>query len=278
MPRVPTPVFSLGELLTLLDVEHVPLVSAPFPAELEGISRELSFAMSAPHLLPPRGARLSATPILCSVRIDDFRAAGSATWKHVHDYIIGYLADTLTKVPRGEGLPAYRTYKGHGVTVGFVHTPPSSGGALFIELVVIRDESPAQTIARAFGVELPSASALDRNWRDVATTREMHVEAAVVGDEVWMRTNARYGAAQSDASRCASWVRFWLRLWESYIDGAMSLSSVTDRTLAEGERATRHPVGRASVVTIEVGGERRRDQFEVHMPRVWLGDRAVDLR
>lgn len=113
-------------------------------------------------------------------------------------------------------------------------------------------------------------SALDRNWRDVATTREIHVEAALVGDEVWLRTNARYVGTQSDASRCAGWVRSWLRLWESYDEGAMSLRSVENRPLGEAERATRHPVGRVSVVTLEEGGERRRDLFEVHMPREWF--------
>jgi len=214
----------------------------------------------------------SVTPILGRVRIDDFRAAGSTTWQHVHDYIVGYLSDTLSKVPRAEGLPSYRTYQGHGVTVGFTYTPPSApSGKPAIDLVVIRDEPPAQTIGRAFGVELPVASSLDRNWSDVATTLETHVQTAAVADEVWMRTNANYTATQSDASRCASWVRSWLRLWESYEEGAMRIPSVEGRTLARAESATRHPVRSASVVTIEVGGERRRDQFEVHMPISLVG-------
>jgi hypothetical protein len=258
--------FSFSELLTLLDVDDVPRLAAPFPAELEGCSKNVSFTMSAPHLLPPRSGSLSVSSIVARLSIGDFRAGGSATWQHAHDYIVGYLDDTLRKVPRGEGLPWYRTYKGHGVTVGFTYVPQDERS---IDVVVTRDEPFARTLLRAFGVErLPSE--LDRNWSDVVTTREMHVEAAAVGEEVWLRTNARYVGTQSDASRCAWAVRFWLNLWETYDEGAMSLRAVEGRTLAEAERATRHPMRKESVVTIEMGGERRRDQFEIHMPRRWL--------
>ena len=267
--------FSIGELLTLLDVQDVPSVDAGFPAALESVDRALTFTMPGSRMDAPSAARLEVTPILCRVQIDDFGVAGSATWQHMHDYIDGYLADTLSKVSRGDGLPGFRTYKGRGTTVGYAHGKPGRGDRGWMQLVVMRDEAPAMTIARAFGIALPPLSALTRDWRDVASTRAIRVDAAATDSAVWLRATAPHGPTLSDAGRCSLWMWTWASAWLTNAVGAVALSSVDDRPLGEGERATRYPLGKDSIIAIKLEGERARDRYEVHMPRRWCAELSL---
>ena len=267
--------FSFSELLILLDVDGVPPMTAPFPTleEVAPLVGELKFATSMAHLLPPRRAHLSASPIAVEVTLADFPwGSARALWEHLHGYVTSYLEDTLSKVPKRDALPHYRTYKGHGVTVLYAYTPPNHDEPC-LELKLLRDEHPLQTIATVFGISREVlATPLDRNWRTLPSTRDMHVEASSVGDELRLRCNAPLGPG-SVPPACSSWTTFWLQWWSPF-GGGTSRSELRDRPLAEHEHATEFAIGKDPVVLIR-GSTTRRAHFEVHVPLRWItGDRA----
>ncbi|NVB85044.1 MAG: hypothetical protein HOV81_42145 [Kofleriaceae bacterium] len=120
-----------------------------------------------------------------------------------------------------------------------------------------------------FGVTRASLAApLDSNWRTLPSSREMHVEASCVDDVVRLRCNAARQSSRSDASKCSSWTTSWLQWWLPPA-GAMSISKVPNRALAEHEHATEYPFGKHRLLTVN-GTSSRRDQFELHVPRRWL--------
>jgi hypothetical protein len=265
--------FSLGELLVMLDVAEVPAVSAPFPTmeEVATLVELFAYPTTASKMAAPGTTYVTSSEIAIEITIKDLR---SEEWGHLHGYVTSYLEDTLTKVAKRVSAPGYRTYVGHGVMVLFTYSKPGGydgNGEARLDLKILRDEQPLMTFARLFGVSAAElALAVDRNWRTLPSTREMHVEGAIVGETLRLRGNALTQPTGSAVSRISSWTTFWLQWWAP-LTGAFSIAEVADRPLAEHEQATRYAIGKDPVVTIR-GRTTRRDHLEVHVPMRWLAE------
>jgi hypothetical protein len=267
--------FSLGELLVMLDFLDVPATSAPFPTmeEVAPLVALFGYPTTASKMAAPGTTYVTSSELAIEISIRDL---SSAEWERLHGYVTCYLDDTLTKVAKARSAPGYRTYMGHGVTVLFAYSTPTSHDAPRLDLKILRDEPPLVTLARLFGVSTADlAPPADRNWRTLLSTREMHVEAAVVGESLRLRSSALTRPSGSEVSRISTLIPFWLQWWTP--GGAFSIDEVADRRLEEHERATRFAIGKDPVVAIR-GQTTRRDHIEVHMPRRWLlGNDAEDV-
>ena len=273
MGVVDKPVFSLGELLVLIDVEGVGVMSTPLPTPAEASALTgaplrgaapcveahgpLRFRTGLAHLYEPPHTELIASPALVTLAITRF--ADEDIYKNMLDWLDGYLADALA--PTARTSRDHHEYAGQGVIASLAFTRPNvrhDSRELVIELGLRLDGSPLATLRRLFGLaaDAPVAPPDDGNWRELHTAWGMHLEVARHAATARFRFSApHHDNATSTAGLCEAWAWRWLELCAATPIGHHNRSQISWDL---------GPLGHASIVRGD--GAHRRDVHELHLP------------
>ena len=277
--EVGKPVFSLGELLVLIDVEGVGAMSSPLPTPVEAAaltgqalrgtapSVELRgacrFRTGLAHLYDPPTTELVVSP--AHVMLSITRFADVDIWTNMFEWIEGYLTDTLTPTPRSGARDGYREYQGQGVIATLGFTRPNvrlDSRDLVIEVALRHDEAALASVRRVLGVasDTPIAPPDDGNWRGLPTGWPLHLECSRHGNVARFRFSAPHHDGQtSTANLCEEWCWRWLDMCAGTTVGHH------DRVQVSWDLPG---LGHASIVRGD--SAHRRDVHELHVPSSWL--------
>jgi hypothetical protein len=270
------PVFSFGELLVLLDVDGVGAMSTPLPTPAEAAALTGTAVHGTPPCVELRSALRYRTDLYdpprtelvvgpAHVMLSITRFPNVDTWNTMFEWVSGYFADTLTATPRSGAREGYQEYAGQGAiaTLGFAR--PSArldARDAVIEVALRRDEAPAATVRRLFGLapDVAIAPPDDHNWRELATSWPMHLECSRHGTTMRFRFSSPHHDKQtSSANLCEEWCWRWLDLCAGTAIGHH------DRTQVSWDLGA---LGHASIVRGD--SAHRRDVHELHVPATWL--------
>jgi hypothetical protein len=274
---VDKPLFSLGELLVLIDVEGVgAMAPLPTPEEASGLTSNglrgtapcvevhgaCRFRTGLAHLYEPPRMEIVVSP--AHVMLSIARFPDEDIWKNMFEWVGGYLGDTLTPTARSAGRDDYVEYTGQGViaALGFLRPNMRIGSRdLVIEVALRRDESALATLRRLLGLadDAQVAPPDDGNWRGLATRWPLHLECSRHGTTARFRFSApHHDGKTSPANLCEEWCWRWLDLRAGTQMGHDRAKVAWDL----GE------LGRAAIVRGD--GGHHRDVHELHVPMSWL--------